>query len=467
MKRTSIAIVGILSASIVALSSCSLFFAPKGAMKPGYGSLNVNLPFVAPWVLRAAAQMGGRGLVETGRALVVADSASFVVTQGSTVVTQWTVGPKYGSVTGAATPTVGSNSIADGTVKSLPVGDYTITLSVFNTSNSSSDPVVRGTATFTIADGKATDVAIHCTPVSTGSNAAGTLVVGTALTSQTLGTPWQITGSGSTQTVVHGGERWYSFAATSALTAVTLTPQSGSTAMPLFMVYESTGKSIMKGQIWDPSQAATIAFDSSKGSTYYLVAIDRAGTTTSVANRNVDILVKEDAVIADFATAIPDANLRAALAATLGTDYGITKTWGSITQGNLQMINGFFKAEGKGIADLTGIGLCANLTWFSFGDNAISDLTPLASLRVVQMCNLWDNKLSTIAPLANLAHPELLHFLDLNGNSVPYSDWAAAIKPAAFTSLWQIGISGMTKDGLTRLFTVAQLDTVQIGRAHV
>ena len=108
---------------------------------------------------------------------------------------------------------------------------------------------------------------------------------------------------------------------------------------------------------------------------------------------------------------IPDANLRAAIAAALGKASGAP-----ITQADLAMLDTLdFHAAGRGISDLTGLEYAINLTWLDLFDNHISDISLLEGLPQLKSLYLGWNQIVDISPLAGLTE---LQNLDLNKNRI-------------------------------------------------
>jgi len=62
----------------------------------------------------------------------------------------------------------------------------------------------------------------------------------------------------------------------------------------------------------------------------------------------------------------------------------------------------YLDASARNIADLTGLGLAANLTELDLANNQISDISPLADLTRLAELGLAYNQISDISPLANL-----------------------------------------------------------------
>ncbi len=85
---------------------------------------------------------------------------------------------------------------------------------------------------------------------------------------------------------------------------------------------------------------------------------------------------------------IPDANLRAAIAAALGKARGATITKGDMT--TLTILN----ADESGIRNLTGLEFATNLTWLGFHANNISDISALRGLTNLTWLQLKENFLS-------------------------------------------------------------------------
>ena len=93
---------------------------------------------------------------------------------------------------------------------------------------------------------------------------------------------------------------------------------------------------------------------------------------------------------------IPDTNLRAAIAETLGKTPNAV-----ITPEDMKQLRQL-RADGRGIQDLTGLEYATNLERIEFRRNAISDLTPMQGLTRLNNIKLRDNVISDVSPLANL-----------------------------------------------------------------
>ena len=159
---------------------------------------------------------------------------------------------------------------------------------------------------------------------------------------------------------------------------------------------------------------------------------------------------------------IPDANLRAVIADSLGKarDEPITRTeLATLTE---------LKAHDADIKDLTGLQFATNLEfiWFTYNGfsdisplcdltnlkdlvlfgNAISDLSPLSALINLTGLNLNDNRVSDLSPLANLK--ELMHLWLLNNKITDMSPLSG------LTGLAGLEVGGT---GLTDLSVIAGL----------
>ena len=112
---------------------------------------------------------------------------------------------------------------------------------------------------------------------------------------------------------------------------------------------------------------------------------------------------------ADGQVTIPDAKLRAAIAAALGKARGATITKGEMT--TLLRL----EAHEEGISDLTGLEFATNLTTLNLGYNNITDISPLAGLTNLIELDLSYNTILDVSALSNLTN---LRALDLWSNNI-------------------------------------------------
>ena len=170
--------------------------------------------------------------------------------------------------------------------------------------------------------------------------------------------------------------------------------------------------------------------------------------------------------------AIPDANLRAVIADSLGKAGDAP-----ITQAEMATLT-HLAAPNKNIRDLTGLEFAINLTelvlggnqgrlwevnstelfnnlslylttlielWtnfsFNFSVNSISDVTPLSNLTNLRSLTLSANNISDVVPLSNLIR---LEWLDLSGNSIANVAPIANLTSLEWLELDNNGISDVT-----------------------
>ena len=111
---------------------------------------------------------------------------------------------------------------------------------------------------------------------------------------------------------------------------------------------------------------------------------------------------------------IPDPNLRAAIAESLGKSPNAP-----ITVGEIQRIKrlGDHEAPNKGIEDLTGLEYATNLErlilgWWGHEGNPVSDLSPIAGLTKIRQLYLLNTPISDLSPLRGLTNLTELHLND-------------------------------------------------------
>ena len=150
---------------------------------------------------------------------------------------------------------------------------------------------------------------------------------------------------------------------------------------------------------------------------------------------------------------IPDANLRAAIAETLGKAPGAL-----ITQADMQRLR-VFRADDKGIRDLTGLESATNLERIELRRNEISDLTPIAGLTRLNNIKLRGNRIRDISPLAELTNVD---WLGLEENAITdLSPLNRLIK------LDGIGISGNPITNLAPLARLVSLERIDAWRTPI
>lgn len=162
---------------------------------------------------------------------------------------------------------------------------------------------------------------------------------------------------------------------------------------------------------------------------------------------------------------IPDANLRAAIADSLGMARDTP-----ITRAEMATLSEL-RAHDAGIKDLTGLQFATNLEslWLTY--NPLSDLSPLCDLTSLKSLVLFGNTVSDLSPLSGLIN---LTHLNLNDNRV--SDLSALADLKKLTHLWLLNnkitnfsvLSGLTNlvgleiggTGVTELSVLAGLNNL-------
>ena len=101
-------------------------------------------------------------------------------------------------------------------------------------------------------------------------------------------------------------------------------------------------------------------------------------------------------IFRDPSNLVPDVNLRAVIAETLGKPSGASLKMEDIAR-LTELV-----ADERGITDLTGLEYAVKLERIELRHNAISDLSPLAGLRHLNNIKLRDNRITDIAHLKDL-----------------------------------------------------------------
>ncbi len=104
----------------------------------------------------------------------------------------------------------------------------------------------------------------------------------------------------------------------------------------------------------------------------------------------------------------PDFNLEITMREAIG------KPEGPIHKSDLASLIEF-RAENRGISNLSGLENCINLTDLNLASNRISDISLLSSLTNLTNLSIYGNKISDISPLSNLTNLLSLH---LGGNKI-------------------------------------------------
>ena len=118
----------------------------------------------------------------------------------------------------------------------------------------------------------------------------------------------------------------------------------------------------------------------------------------------------EEEVAGDTPVSIPDANLRATIAAALGKTSGAP-----ISVGDMALLTEGLDAQGVGISDLTGLEFVTNLETLWLNNNRITDVSVLSGLTNLRDLGLNGNNLTDVSVLSGLTN---LKFLGLSSNRI-------------------------------------------------
>ena len=196
---------------------------------------------------------------------------------------------------------------------------------------------------------------------------------------------------------------------------------------------------------------------STKGIYYYGACVDSVSYESNIDNNcsdAVSVVVTDGSGISN----IPDANLRAVIADSLGKTSGEAIT--SAEMATLTRLD----APNKDIRDLTGLEQAINLTGLDLGSasvngafpnsNAISDLSPLSNLTNLTELELDRNSISNISPLSGLIR---LTDLDIGFNSI--SDVSVL---SGLTSLEVLGLGGNSITDVSVLSGLTSLEVLDL-----
>ena len=149
-----------------------------------------------------------------------------------------------------------------------------------------------------------------------------------------------------------------------------------------------------------------------------------------------------------FDVAIPDPNLRAAIAEVLGKgDASVVP----ITFEEMATLTDV-RAQNKGISDLTGLEYAINLENLYAPGNQITDLSPLSKLIKLRILNIYNNPIESLSPIADLSNLEYITII--GGEISDISPLAGLVKLRHFLT-WGNPISDLTPlAGLTQLETL-------------
>jgi len=131
----------------------------------------------------------------------------------------------------------------------------------------------------------------------------------------------------------------------------------------------------------------------------------------------------------------------------------LDKPSGPLTEADLAGL-AELNADGYGIADLSGIEQCVNLTTLHLGDNAIGDLSPLAEMPQIEVLVLWGNAIEDASPLAGLTN---LSYLDLDFNHISDLSPLSGLENIEFLLLWDNDVEDLSPLANLTLLSVLDL----------
>jgi len=145
---------------------------------------------------------------------------------------------------------------------------------------------------------------------------------------------------------------------------------------------------------------------------------------------------------------IPDDNLRAAIAETLGKEPN-----SQITRADMRRLTRL-DAHNRDITDLTGLEFATNLDDIRANDNLIEDLSPLEGLTRLDVVEFRHNVISDLSPLAGLINLERL--------TVPDNLISDLSPIAGLNALREIGVSNNAISDFSPLAGLTKLENISL-----
>jgi Leucine-rich repeat (LRR) protein len=156
----------------------------------------------------------------------------------------------------------------------------------------------------------------------------------------------------------------------------------------------------------------------------------------------------------DVPVIFPDPNLEALIRERIGKPVEDGDIYPSDLEGLTSL-----EAEGRNIADLTGLEYCTSLTEVSLWDNQIAGISPLAHLTNLEYLDLMDNQIGDISSLANLTS---LTSLVLVGNQMEDISYLANL-----TSLTNLYLAGTPIDDISALASLTNLKELSLYGTYI
>ncbi len=150
---------------------------------------------------------------------------------------------------------------------------------------------------------------------------------------------------------------------------------------------------------------------------------------------------------------IPDPNLRAAIAETLGKNPNAL-----ITVREMERLEEL-DAKDKDIQDLTGMQFAKNLEFLALDRNQISDLSPIATLINLRVLLIQENLLSDLSPVRGLTN-----LTNIEIDDMPISDLSPL---AGLINLKKIHAAGLPLSDLSPIVGLPKLEILYIPSAEI
>ena len=189
-------------------------------------------------------------------------------------------------------------------------------------------------------------------------------------------------------------------------------------------------------------ESISLTASSTSGTYYYGACVASASDESDTPNycsTGVRVVVADE----EDLVSIPDANLRAAIAAALGKASGAT-----ITVAEMKTLNRLHAVD-QAISDLTGLEFASNLKYLYLSGNNISDISALSGLTDLAGLVISENNISDISALSGLTK---LTRLDLSENNI--SDISVL---SGLTNLFILGLSGNNISEISALSGLTKL----------
>lgn len=276
---------------------------------PPVGIVSLKISPIAPVVadLLATSDLSRLRSVASARAFLAATKVH-VRLSGSTGSVQW---DEYLDPAALSFAQSGMGVAPRVTTRSVPVGSYTASVDIYNTSSDLYNPVSSGSTAepFSVTAGASTEVLVRCLP-----NNPVSVAKGVASDPLELAVAWEVISSDPLE-FAPGSEQWISVAlAGGTETQVTVAPTPDSEWTGGAFVFDPYGSPVTGGGSGSSDPAAYLYFTPQYTGDYYIGVMGAAGSFT-VLVENVEI----EAPTAAF-------NVTPALSVAVGTEITLDGT---------------------------------------------------------------------------------------------------------------------------------------------